>query len=561
MIENRIFEVVVIIALGTMLAITVFNGDMWKGNIENITITKAPSVNIENPANGDILSNNTNPIVEIVTYYSAGVIGAIKNVSIYVDGLLIYYENPNKNSGYVNYTWDYGTYSEGQHVIRVDATDLLDQTASDRINVYVNLKKPYGTIINPLNNSILTGNNVSFTVSAIDDGSGIYSIKYFLDYTLLHTSYFAWPAGYKENITNTCYINTTLYSDGKHYIYAIINDNFNNINLSKPGWSYTTPRYTITIDNNPPIVKIINPLNNSDIKGIVNISVNATDYGSGIAYVEFYIDSVLVWKDTTYPYVYSWNTNSYVSGTHIIKVIAYDNAGFSRTESIYVIVDNEKPSITITAPTNSTLTNKSEINVIWVGDDAISGINHYEIKIDDESWKNVFTSTNYTFLGISDGNHTIYVKAIDNAGNYAISSVCITVDTSKPSITITAPRENTTINSTTVVINFVTRDNLSGIKKCEIKVDNGIWIDLGKNTTWIIENLSNGKHTVYVMVTDNAGNTAVKKVEFTVEISSAKPRNPTSLKTLPWWIFAAGIGIVVLIVGVLLIIRKIKKSK
>ncbi len=435
---------------------------------ESSTAALGPTVTIESPESGTILNNTINPSIVIVSYYSAGGTTSVTNASVYVDGKLVYYKRPYKNHGYLNYSWAYLLYNEGKHIIKIKITTPVSY-ASDSIDLYVNLKKPYCYIENPSNNSIISGASVSFYVGAIDDGSGIYSIEYYMDDTLLNVSYFYWLVGYKSYIFDMCSIDTTKYEDGVHYIYAKVYDNSGNIHSNEPGWSYTTPKYRVIIDNNPPIIKISNLTDSSFVSGSVNITVNAKDNGSGVAYVDFYIDGNFVYTTTTCPYTYSWNTSVYSNKTHTIKIIAYDNAGFHSSATIHVTVDNIAPCISIISPL-----------------------------------------------------------------------------------------KNSTINGRKVVINFVAKDDLSGIKKCEIKVDNGTWIDLGKNTTWTLENLSNGKHTLYIMAIDNAGNTAIEKIEFTVEPSIF---GFGLLETLPWWVFAIIIGIAVLITVIVGILRRRKKHR
>ncbi|MCJ7570852.1 MAG: PKD domain-containing protein [Candidatus Thermoplasmatota archaeon] len=114
-----------------------------------------------------------------------------------------------------------------------------------------------------------------------------------------------------------------------------------------------TDTTTATIDEEPPediippTVEIIKPLNGlyfdnnrilpigiTFIVGGIDIQVNATDEGSGIGRVEFYLDNVLQGLDHTAPYSWSWNVFSF--GQHNLRVIAYDNARNTRSEEIMV---------------------------------------------------------------------------------------------------------------------------------------------------------------------------------------------------------------------------------
>lgn len=109
---------------------------------------------------------------------------------------------------------------------------------------------------------------------------------------------------------------------------------------------------------------------------------------------------------------------------------AYDWVG-NQGSSVKVsfTVDTETPMLSITNPKNETIMEKSKITVEWSGNDTGSGIKQYQINIDKAKWENV-TKTSYTLKELSDGYHTVKVKAIDEMGNIKTKSVKFTVNTS-----------------------------------------------------------------------------------------------------------------------------------
>ncbi|MEM3568366.1 MAG: Ig-like domain-containing protein [Candidatus Jordarchaeales archaeon] len=78
-------------------------------------------------------------------------------------------------------------------------------------------------------------------------------------------------------------------------------------------------------------------------------------------------------------------------------------------------------------PKAGSLLNASSVTVYWSGDDPVSGISHYIVRIDNGMWIDVGTSTNYTFPSLSDGTHTVTVIAYDKAGNMSMATVSFTV--------------------------------------------------------------------------------------------------------------------------------------
>lgn len=92
-------------------------------------------------------------------------------------------------------------------------------------------------------------------------------------------------------------------------------------------------------------------------------------------------------------------------------------------------VDLTPPSLSITSPSENSEVNSSSVTVSWIGSDNASGIEHHEVKLDENSWIDVGTNTLHIFTGVAEGNHTIHVKAVDKAGNPTEVQVSFTVKT------------------------------------------------------------------------------------------------------------------------------------
>ena len=65
------------------------------------------------------------------------------------------------------------------------------------------------------------------------------------------------------------------------------------------------------------------------------ISATASD-SDGVAQVEFYVDSVLLARDTSAPYSVSWDLRKVIRGMHVITVRATDTLGNSASQNISV---------------------------------------------------------------------------------------------------------------------------------------------------------------------------------------------------------------------------------
>ena len=94
---------------------------------------------------------------------------------------------------------------------------------------------------------------------------------------------------------------------------------------------------TVYVDTTPPALTITSPAANATVSGRVAIGATATD-AMGVKSVEFYVDNVLIARDTGTPYTASWNTHKSSSGPHAIMVKATDNGGNVTSQSITVTV-------------------------------------------------------------------------------------------------------------------------------------------------------------------------------------------------------------------------------
>jgi hypothetical protein len=110
-------------------------------------------------------------------------------------------------------------------------------------------------------------------------------------------------------------------------------------------------------DTTPPVISSIT-IKDDNYLGVVeqeyswesfDFTASVTDDGSGIDYVEAWINSSSLGKDYASPYAWDWSPTSFESeGTKVFKVKAYDQSGnFSeKTDSFsFLPLDNEAPTI------------------------------------------------------------------------------------------------------------------------------------------------------------------------------------------------------------------------
>jgi hypothetical protein len=103
-----------------------------------------------------------------------------------------------------------------------------------------------------------------------------------------------------------------------------------------------------------------------------------------------------------------------------------------------IILDTTAPLLELTSPSiNETGWGSSFLQVDWMATDAGSGVNHAEVSLDNGGWIDVATQTTFNFTGLSNGQHTFAIRAVDNAGNSQTTSKSVTVNVTSPTPTPT----------------------------------------------------------------------------------------------------------------------------
>ena len=191
--------------------------------------------------------------------------------------------------------------------------------------------------------------------------------------------------------------------------------------------------------------------------------------------------------------------------------------------------DTTAPDTTITAgPTGTTTDNRPAFSFTATESGSV-----FECRVDSGSWADC--TSPWTTAALSDGNHTVSVRATDVAGNTDASPATrsFTVgtapppDTTAPDTTITSGPTGTTTDSTPTFAFTATEAN----SVFECRVDTGAWANC--TTPWTTAALSDGNHSVSVRATDVAGNTDASPATraFTVDTAAPPPSDTTAPDT------------------------------
>lgn len=131
-------------------------------------------------------------------------------------------------------------------------------------------------------------------------------------------------------------------------------------------------------------------------------------------------------------------------GSHTVKFDASDNDGNAASQkSVTFKVDTVPPTLSVTAPVDGLVTNKSACTVTGTTNDATSSPVTLTIKLNSGTAESVTVNTDGTFskaLTLTSGTNTITIVAKDAAGKTTTITRTVVLDTAAPviqSVTIT----------------------------------------------------------------------------------------------------------------------------
>ncbi len=360
---------------------------------------------------------------------------------------------------------------------------------------------------------------VTLTATASDDHH-VYAVQFFESSSgsVIGTDY---TAPYQATWTPA--------QTGNYYIYARSIDDALNVTTGGQEHIYVGS----TTDITPPVGVISSPANGATVTGVTNVSVVASD-NKALDQVELYRDAVTPtnllgtqgcnWTVLTacYP-TFSIDFSTFTTGSHTLYVKVSDAAGNIYTSSPTTInvaggsADTTPPTISSIATSNITAnsgtitwtTNEAADTQVMYGDSSGSYPN--------TSVLNPILSTSHsvTITSLVPGiSHYFKVKSKDAAGNLATSNpensfVTSAMDTTPPTVSMTAPTSGTTLSSTTLV-SANAADNV-GVDHVDF-LSNGTVIGADASSpysiNWNTTTVTNGTYTLTAKAYDAMGNFA-----------------------------------------------------
>ncbi|EDQ8370817.1 TPA: Ig-like domain repeat protein [Salmonella enterica subsp. enterica serovar Paratyphi A] len=485
----------------------------------------------------DNLTNNVRPHFQVTVPTDVNV------VRLSIDGGKTWFNaTQSATPGVWDYTWlaDVG---EGKHTLTVEATDKAGNQTTQQLDFIIDTLLSEPTIV--LDNTDDSGtkgdnltnvNKPTFLLGNIDVDARYVTVE------VLH-------GGTKEVLTATkgatgiwSVTPTGTWADGDYTLTVRVEDDAGNVKYSAP--------LTVTVDTQITI-DVIELVNDNGIPGDnltndVRPHFRVTVPGD-VNEVRLSIDGGNTWvratQGTAGIWDYTW-PKDVTDGLHTLTVEATDKAGNKTTQTLDFTIDTRLSTPTIAMDSRDdtgaigdhiTSVKRPGFTIGNIDADAHSvilritqGGNSQEVTLTQVGGQWRFTPD----ADWADGSYTLTVEVTDNAGNVRQSTpLVVTVDTQTSITDITlvndhgVPDDNLT-NSTRPQFEITVPADVNSV---QLSIDGGAnWVSATQGIegvwgyTWPTD-MGDGKHTLTVMVTDRAGNTATQTLEFFIDTRLSTP--------------------------------------
>ncbi|EAA1473131.1 Ig-like domain repeat protein [Salmonella enterica subsp. enterica serovar Hvittingfoss] len=485
----------------------------------------------------DNLTNNVRP------HFQVKVPTDVNEVRLSIDGGKTWFNaTQSATPGVWDYTWlaDVG---EGKHTLTVEATDKAGNQTTQKLDFIIDTMLSEPTIVldstddsGTKGDNLTNANKPTFILGNIDADAR---------YVTVEVQY----GGTKEVLTATkgatgiwSVTPTGTWADGDYTLTVRVEDDAGNVKYSAP--------LTVTVDTQITI-DVIELVNDNGIPGDnltndVRPHFRVTVPGD-VNEVRLSIDGGNTWvratQGTAGIWDYTW-PKDVTDGLHTLTVEATDKAGNKTTQTLDFTIDTRLSTPTIAMDSRDdtgaigdhiTSVKRPGFTIGNIDSDAQSvilritqGGNSQEVTLTQVGGQWRFTPD----ADWADGSYTLTVEVTDNAGNVRQSTpLIVTVDTQTSITDITlvndhgVPDDNLT-NSTRPQFEITVPADVNSV---QLSIDGGAnWVSAAQGIegvwgyTWPTD-MGDGKHTLTVMVTDRAGNTATQTLEFFIDTRLSTP--------------------------------------
>ncbi len=369
--------------------------------------------------------------------------------------------------------------TESLYVFSVKAWDIYGNIVNSSVVFGIDFTPPMVSIISPLNHTVATSVFVDIVWEGWDN--------LLIDHYQVKVDDREWvDVGLSQRYT-------PVLAEGSHVATVRVYD--------KAGY-WSESRIIFVVDISGPQVKIRNPRAGLKVGQVVNVSWLVNDIASGVSRVELYLDDSLKAVFLEGVNMSSWFIISGLSinARHVVKVVAYDNAGFTGSDEIEV--DTVPLELSIEEPVGNVIVDRSWFILGWrcSRDTATFQIYVNGTRIAEVVGKNSLN------ISLGEGVWNVSVVAVDMDG-MVLDSKIIVVDILGPYIEILSPQNNTVIESRDLTVRWRV-DDISGVKNVSIRIDQEEWINVTGRDTYTFKNLTVGEHVIELEAWDGVNHSS-----------------------------------------------------
>jgi hypothetical protein len=320
----------------------------------------------------------------------------------------------NSASGMWEVVLDTNILSDGTYGITATAEDgILSHTqTTSSLNFNIDNNEPSLSINSPSSGELVSGSTVSIDAFSQDPGPSVPQVQYKVDSG-------AWLAlSGSEAVGWTDSWDSTSVSSGAHTVSFRTFDTMGNV---------VTDSVEITVDNDDPTVSIAQPVINEYVRGTYTFSVSAFD---SVLLSEVYITTFgsnyfMAYNSNSGFWEISIDTNSINDGVYQITATANDQipSHIQTTSSLEFNVDNNEPELYILSPLEGEHI-RGSVSLNLLGIDTF--LDKVQYSVDGSGW--VSNSTIWNTIFLSDGAHTISIRATDLSGHSVMQTITVIVD-------------------------------------------------------------------------------------------------------------------------------------
>ncbi|MCG2827482.1 MAG: right-handed parallel beta-helix repeat-containing protein [Thermoplasmatales archaeon] len=354
----------------------------------------------------------------------------------------------------------------------------------------------------PANNTTYTDEKVYNITISVTDGAGstaTANVAFTIDKT-------------KPAIDITGVVNNTYYNVSVTAIIEVFDLNLNTSTITLNEESFASGTIIADDDDYVLFVEVSDKAGNTAQK-TVSFTVDKTQPSievTGVANDAYYNISVTPVIDitdlnlNTSLTVITLNDGLFTSGSTVIDegnyvlfVQATDKAGNTVTKTVAFTIDKAEPTVNVAGVEDGAYYNVSVTPTFWCSDvnlDAVSATLNDETFINDTAVQD-------------DGSYTLFVLAMDKAGNTASKTVSFIIDKTLPEITVTGVADNAHYNISITPIVDITDLNL-----------NTTLVELNDASfTSGTEVINEDDYVLFVLAMDKAGNVNETTISFVID--------------------------------------------